>query len=103
MAVRTRLWAEPFRSAETAPERAEKTGLNGPVWWAVRGPGDGQTDTPYGQAPEKPPVSRKNGIRRKSPEWVVVMIPNCGHFPQVERPDVFVTALSQFLAEQGTT
>lgn len=33
----------------------------------------------------------------------VVMIPNCGHLPQVERPDVFVTALSQFLAEQGTT
>ncbi len=31
----------------------------------------------------------------------LVMIPNCGHLPQVERPDMFVTALGRFLAEQG--
>lgn len=33
----------------------------------------------------------------------LVMIPNCGHLPQVEQPDMFLTALSQFLAEQGAT
>jgi pimeloyl-ACP methyl ester carboxylesterase len=31
----------------------------------------------------------------------VVMIPDCGHLPQVERPDMFVAALSRFLADQG--
>ncbi len=33
----------------------------------------------------------------------LVMIPNCGHLPHVERPDMFVTALGHFLAEQETT
>ncbi len=30
----------------------------------------------------------------------VVLIPDCGHLPQVERPDMFVTALMEFLAAQ---
>ena len=33
----------------------------------------------------------------------VVMIPDCGHLPQVECPDMFVTALAQFLADQWVT
>ena len=48
MAVRTCLWAEPFRSTEKASERAEKAGLNGPIERAVRGPGDGRANTPSG-------------------------------------------------------
>ena len=33
----------------------------------------------------------------------VVKIPDCGHLPQVEQPQAFVAALSQFLAEQQKT
>ena len=33
----------------------------------------------------------------------LVLIPNCGHLPQVEQPDRFVAALSPFLAEHGAT
>lgn len=33
----------------------------------------------------------------------LVLIPNCGHLPQVEQPDRFVAALRPFLAEQGAT
>ena len=29
----------------------------------------------------------------------LALIPDCGHLPQVERPDSFVTVLSRFLAE----
>ncbi len=33
----------------------------------------------------------------------LVLIPNCGHLPQVERPDMFLGALSQFLNGTGAT
>ncbi len=33
----------------------------------------------------------------------LVLIPNCGHLPQVEQPDRFVAALGPFLAEHGAT
>lgn len=31
----------------------------------------------------------------------LVLIPNCGHLPQVQRPDEFITALRQFLMESA--
>ncbi len=33
----------------------------------------------------------------------VVHIPQCGHLPQVEQPEMFVTALTEFLADQENT
>ena len=43
------------------------------------------------------PVSHADHVRRDLPESVVQVIPECGHWPQMEKPDLFNPMLLSFL------
>ncbi len=47
------------------------------------------------------PVHHANAAVARLPSGHLEVIPDCGHLPHLERPDRFVAALGQFLAEHG--
>ena len=44
------------------------------------------------------PVSHAEVVRRELPKSVVQVIPECGHWPQMEKPDQFNPMLTSFLS-----
>ncbi|MDA0264982.1 MAG: alpha/beta fold hydrolase [Chloroflexi bacterium] len=53
--------------------------------------------TVWGAADKIIPVSHAEAARRGLPESSVRIIPECGHWPQMERPDLFNPMLTDFL------
>jgi len=47
------------------------------------------------------PVEIGEEWHRRIPGSRLVVVPQCGHLPQAEQPDAFVTQLDGFVAEQG--
>ena len=53
--------------------------------------------TVWGQEDIIIPVSHADNVRRELPESLVRVIPECGHWPQMEKPDLFNPMLISFL------
>ncbi|MDP9352432.1 MAG: alpha/beta fold hydrolase [Chloroflexota bacterium] len=47
------------------------------------------------------PVHHAHAAVARLPKGQLALIPDCGHLPHLERPDRFVAALGEFLAEHG--
>jgi len=47
------------------------------------------------------PVSQAREAGDRLPQGSLDLIPNCGHLPQIERPERFVASLSRFLSERA--
>ncbi len=47
------------------------------------------------------PVHHAHAAVARLPKGQLALIPDCGHLPHLERPDQFVAALGEFLAEHG--
>ncbi|MCI0829195.1 MAG: alpha/beta fold hydrolase, partial [Chloroflexi bacterium] len=45
------------------------------------------------------PVAHAEAVRRELPHSIVHVIPECGHWPQMERPDEFNSMLTGFLSD----
>lgn len=51
----------------------------------------------WGEEDRLVPVGYADEFKKRIPEAQILVVPNCGHIPQVERPDVVIDATRSFL------
>ena len=55
--------------------------------------------TVWGQEDIIIPISHAQAVKRALPESVVHIVPECGHWPQMEKPELFNRLLTDFLSQ----